>query len=82
MKKFLLGILAVAQLHGAPAIDEKPMSCHEIIKQIDLLEKKKNELVTANLAYVLFGGGVVYGQEYKKLDAEIRVLKLKLSDCK
>ena len=82
MKRVLWSLVIVAQLNGASSVDEKPMSCHEIMKKIDVLEKKKNEQVTANLANFFFGGNYAYNQERKKLDAELRVLKLKLPDCK
>ncbi len=56
-------------------------SCQDIQKEIDILEKEKYTNMAIKTMAVL-GDGLYPKTEIENIDQKIKILKLKLSDCK
>ena len=77
--------LCLVVLHGYGgerySYDEN-MTCGEIMERIDALEKQKKANTVNRVGHFIFGGILKeYGGE-DKTDEELRLLRMKLRDCK
>ena len=63
------------------ANSKQEMDCYSILQQIDKLEKEKNTNLLEKIGSVIIGGYPIDSSS-KELETKIRILKLKLSNCK
>ena len=64
------------------ADSKQEIDCYSIVQQIDKLEKEKNTNLLEKVGSVIVGGHYPLDNSSKELETKIRILKLKLSNCK
>jgi len=61
---------------------EQQIDCYSVLQEIEKLEKEKKTSTLAKVGSVILGGGYPLNSSNKELKTKIRILKLKLSNCK
>ncbi len=64
------------------ASSKQEIDCYSILQQIDKLKKEKNINLLEKVGSVIVGGHYPLNSSSKELEIKIRILKLKLLNCK
>ena len=80
MKKILL--LSLTTIIILNANSEEEIDCYSILQQIDKLEKDSDTNFLKRIGSAVITGHYPFDASSKELKNKIRILKLKLSNCK